>query len=68
MPAASAGDSRCLQDDRDEGNCVWDGNDDPDDDLISRVFVMTEPEKSDGGGEVKIMRSSSYGRRMQTYE
>lgn len=37
MPATSAGDSRCLWDDRDEGNCVWDAFDDPDDDLIRRA-------------------------------
>ncbi len=35
--ATSTGDSRCLWDDRDEKDSVWDGIDDPDDDLISRV-------------------------------
>ncbi|CAK6958258.1 Hypothetical predicted protein [Scomber scombrus] len=33
MPAASIGNSWRLQDDKDEKNCVWDGDDDPDDDL-----------------------------------
>lgn len=68
MPAASTGDSRCLWDDRDEGNCVWDGNDDPDDDLIRRVFVMTEAGKSDRGSEIKTMRRSSYGFRTPKYQ
>lgn len=68
MPVAYTGDSRCLYDDRDEGNCVWDGNDDPDDDLISGMFVKTALEKSDRRVEIKIMGRRSYGCCMKRYE
>lgn len=46
MPATLAADSRCFENDRDEGGSLCDDSDDPGDDLIIGVFFQTRREKS----------------------
>lgn len=58
ITATSPCDSRCLWNDRDDGNCVWDSNDAPDDDLIRRVLYNWARE------EWRKSRSKSNGEEM----